>query len=117
MFFVFHCVVKLSRFQQILILAKLSNFSRHGEKRNKFILHLRTEEKNGLVIYTSQSSSVIERGDFLSLSIVNGHAEFSFKLGKRLQPTTISSEVVKLLNFHYRIMLIRAAMSQHIDII
>ena len=54
------------------------------------------------------------------MSIVNGHAEFSFKLGKRLQPTTISSEVVKLLNFDYRIMIIFAranTMSQHIDII
>ena len=62
---------------------------------------MRTEEKNGLVIYTSQSSSVIERGDFLSLSIVNGHAEFSFKLGKRLKPTTISSEVLFKYVFNY----------------
>lgn len=45
-----------------------------------------------MIIYTSQSSSVVDRGDFLSLSIVNGHAEFSFKLGKRMKPTIISSK-------------------------
>ena len=54
---------------------------------------MRTEKKNGLIIYTSQSSSAMDRGDFLSLSIVNGHAEFSFKLGKRVKPTIISSKV------------------------
>ena len=72
----------------------VSNFSRYGEKRNKYAVQIRTEKKNGLIIYTSQSSSVIDRGDFLSLSIVNGHAEFSFKLGKRLKPTKIISKVI-----------------------
>ena len=34
----------------------------------------------------------------MSLSIVNGHAEFSFKLGKRLTPTIISSKVINIIN-------------------
>merc|ERR1712018_985951 len=46
---------------------ELDIYGRKGEKRNKFILHIKTTSKNGMLIWMNQGPTL--QGDFLSLAI------------------------------------------------
>ncbi|XP_023932250.1 agrin-like isoform X3 [Lingula anatina] len=57
-----------------------------SQRQNRYLIRLRTTEKNGLVLIVHKSPTI--RGDYLALAIVNGHVEFSYNLGKQ-SPTDI----------------------------
>ena len=64
---------------------------RRGEKRNKFILNIRTTVRNGLVLWMNQGPTL--QGDFLAVAVIDGKAELSFNLGKKTKPIRIKSKV------------------------
>ncbi|XP_071744325.1 agrin isoform X3 [Lepeophtheirus salmonis] len=65
-------------------------YGRRGETNNKFTVHLRTIEKNGLLIWINQGTSL--KGDFLAVAIVDGYPELSYKLGKKQNTLRIKSK-------------------------
>ena len=67
---------------------------RRGEKRNKFILNIRTTVRNGLVLWMNQGPTL--QGDFLAVAVIDGKAELSFNLGKKTKPIRIKSKVSML---------------------
>ena len=69
----------------------LTSYSRRGEKRNKFIINIRTPEPNGLLIWMNQGPTL--QGDFLAVAVIEGKIELSFNLGKQTQPIRITSDV------------------------
>ena len=66
-------------------------FSRRGEKRNKFIVNIRTTTRNGLLIWMNQGPTL--QGDFLAVAVIDGKVELSFNLGKQTKPVRIISDV------------------------
>ena len=73
-------------FNYVLFLAFCS---RRGEKRNKFVLNVRTTVRNGLLIWMNQGPTL--QGDFLAVAVIEGRIELSFNLGKKTQPIRITS--------------------------
>ena len=67
------------------------NCRRRGEKRNKFIMNIRTTVRNGLVLWMNQGPTL--QGDFLAIAVIDGKAELSFNLGKKTKPVRIKSKV------------------------
>ena len=67
------------------------NCRRRGEKRNKFIMNIRTTVRNGLVLWMNQGPTL--QGDFLAVAVIDGKAELSFNLGKKTKPVRIKSKV------------------------
>ena len=74
-----------------LRLFSLAFCSRRGEKRNKFVLNVRTTVRNGLLIWMNQGPTL--QGDFLAVAVIEGRIELSFNLGKKTQPIRITSNV------------------------
>ena len=72
-------------------LLKIVNCRRRGEKRNKFIMNIRTTVRNGLVLWMNQGPTL--QGDFLAIAVIDGKAELSFNLGKKTKPVRIKSKV------------------------
>ena len=70
---------------------KIVNCRRRGEKRNKFIMNIRTTVRNGLVLWMNQGPTL--QGDFLAIAVIDGKAELSFNLGKKTKPVRIKSKV------------------------
>ena len=66
-------------------------FRRRGEKRNKFIVNLKTTNRNGLLVWMNQGPTL--KGDFLAVAVIEGKVELSFNLGKQTTPLRISSAV------------------------
>lgn len=73
------------------LLTKVVNCRRRGEKRNKFIMNIRTTVRNGLVLWMNQGPTL--QGDFLAIAVIDGKAELSFNLGKKTKPVRIKSKV------------------------
>lgn len=74
----------------------LYNFSRRGEKHNKFTIQLRTTTSDGLLIWMNQGATL--QGDYLAVAINNGQAELSFNLGKKQPPIKILTKVMNDIN-------------------
>ena len=72
-------------------LIAIVNCRRRGEKRNKFIMNIRTTVRNGLVLWMNQGPTL--QGDFLAIAVIDGKAELSFNLGKKTKPVRIKSKV------------------------
>lgn len=62
---------------------------RRGEKHNKLTLHVRTNVRNGLLVWSNQGPTL--QGDFLAVAVVDGQAELSYSLGKKTPPVRITS--------------------------
>ena len=73
------------------LLTKVVICRRRGEKRNKFIMNIRTTVRNGLVLWMNQGPTL--QGDFLAIAVIDGKAELSFNLGKKTKPVRIKSKV------------------------
>lgn len=78
-------------FQKIIFICHVFS-RRRGEKRNKFVLNIRTTMRNGLLIWMNQGPTL--QGDFLAVAVIDGRVELSFNLGKKTQPVRIISDVI-----------------------
>lgn len=90
----FSSFFKVLKNDQILMQSFQTICRRRGEKRNKFILNIRTTVRNGLVLWMNQGPTL--QGDFLAVAVIDGKAELSFNLGKKTKPIRIKSKVSML---------------------
>ncbi|XP_059489147.1 agrin-like isoform X3 [Neocloeon triangulifer] len=64
---------------------------RKGERNNRYELKVRTQEDNGLLLWTNRGNTL--KDDFLAIAVINGYPEISFNLGRQKNLLAIRSRV------------------------
>ncbi|CAB3365946.1 Hypothetical predicted protein [Cloeon dipterum] len=62
-----------------------------GERNNRYELKVRTQELNGLLLWTNKGNTL--KDDYMAIAVVNGFPELSFNLGRQKSPLLIQSKM------------------------